>query len=114
PTAVKQFGHKTVIGLQVRQNSPRFGRRQDYRKFSRAFDTLDVINEVEFSIEHLLVKKKQRSESLVLCGGSDMLFHGQMGKEFSDLALAHFVRMALMMKKDKAAYPIDVRLLGAD
>jgi hypothetical protein len=77
-------------------------------------DALDVVDEVEFSIEHLLVKKQQRAESLVLSGCRNAFFDCEIGKEFADLFLTHFLRVAFAMKKNVTANPIHVRLLGAD
>ena len=77
-------------------------------------DSLDVIDEVEFSLEHLLVKKQERAESLILSGRCDAFFHREMSKEFTDFFLAHLARVAFAMKENVTANPIDVRLLGAD
>jgi hypothetical protein len=59
-------------------------------------------------------EKQQCTESLILSGGGDALFDGQMSEEFGHLALAHFAWMALLVKEDVAATPIDVRLFSAD
>jgi len=96
------------------ENAARFPRREHDGKLCRAGNALDVIDEIEFSIEHLLVKKQQRAESLILSGCGDALFNGEMGKEVGDFFLAHFVRVAFAMKENVTANPIDVRLFGAD
>src|SRR5919106_6195714 len=83
-------------------------------KFRRFGNTLDVIDEVEFSLEHLLVKKKQCAESLVLSRCGDALFDREMSEKLGDFFFAHFVRMAFAVEKNEAANPIDVGLLGAD
>ena len=98
----------------MRQNGARFGRRENDRQFCRTGDPLDVINEIEFSIEHLLVKKQQRAEGLILSGRGDILFNGEMSEKSADFFLAHFVRVTFAMKENVTANPIDVRLLGAD
>jgi hypothetical protein len=43
-----------------------------------------------------------------------LFFYCEMSKEFGDLFLADFVRVAFAMKENVTADPIDVRLLGAD
>jgi len=60
------------------------------------------------------MEEKQCGESLILRRGSDMFFNREMRQEFGDLAFAHLVWMALVVKQDKAPYPISVRLLCAD
>ncbi len=77
-------------------------------------NALNVIDEIEFSIEHLLVKKQQRAESLILSRCGDALFNRQMSEEFGDFFLTHFVRVAFAMKKNVTANPIDIGLLGTD
>jgi hypothetical protein len=49
------------------------GACENNRNFCRLADALNVLDEVEFSLEHLLVKKQQRAESLVLSGCGDAL-----------------------------------------
>jgi hypothetical protein len=61
-----------------------------------------------------LVKKKKCSESLVLRGRRNMFIDGKMSEEFGDLAFTHFVWMALVVKQDVAANPIEIRLLRAN
>ena len=40
-------------------------------------------------------------------------FNGQMGEEATDLRSPHPVRVPMMVKAQKAPYPIDVLLFGA-
>jgi hypothetical protein len=84
------------------------------RNFCRTFDPLHVVDEIEFAIEHLLVEKKQRGESLVLSRGGNVFLGGQMSQECGDFRFAHFFWMAFAVKENKAPAPIDVGLLGAD
>jgi hypothetical protein len=41
-------------------------------------------------------------------------FNGQVRQELRDLAFSHLIWMTLPVKKNKATYPFDVSLLGAD
>ena len=92
----------------------RFSGCKHHGKLRRAADALDVIHEIELSLEHLLVKKQQRAESLVLSGCSDAFFDRKMSEKFGDFFLAHFVWVAFAMKENVAAYPIHISLLGTD
>ena len=98
----------------MREDSARFARGEDDRKLRWPGNTLDVVNEVEFSFEHLLVKKQQCAESLVLSGGGDALFNGEMSEKFGDFFLAHFLGVTFAMKQDVTTDPIDICLLGTD
>lgn len=98
----------------MREHGKRFGRRKDHWQLCRARHALDIVDEVEFALEHLLVKKEERSESLVLRGSRYIFLHSEMCEELGDLVFAHLVWVALVVKEDEAPYPIDVRLLGAD
>ena len=111
---VKKFSHQAVIAFEVREYSPCFGGREHDRKFWRASDTLDIINEVEFSFEHLLLQKKKRSECLILSGCGDAFFNREISEKFGDFFLCHFVGVAFAMKKNVTANPIHIRLLGTD
>jgi hypothetical protein len=44
--------------MQLIEDSARFLARKDYGNFRRAFDALNVVDEIEFVFEHLLVKKE--------------------------------------------------------
>ena len=48
----------------------------------------------------------------LVAGG--VFIDGKVSEKFGDLAFTHFVWMALVVKQDVAANPIDVGLLGAD
>ena len=88
--------------------------REDNRNFCGSADALNVVDKIEFSVEHVLVKKQQRAISLVLSGCSDALFDCKMSEKFGDFFLAHFVWVAFAMKKNITKNSIDVRLLSAN
>ena len=98
----------------MRKNSACFARRQYDGQLGRACDTLDIADEIEFSLEHLLIEKQECGESLILRRGSDMFFSCEMRKEFGNFTFAHFAWMTFAMKKDVAPNPIHVSLLGSD
>src|SRR6266513_1558293 len=92
----------------MREDSARFARGENDRKLRWPGNTLDVVNEVEFSFEHLLVKKQQCAESLVLSGCGDALFNGEMSEKFGDFFLAHFLGVTFAMKQDVTTDPLDM------
>lgn len=90
------------------------GTGKNDRKFRRTLHALDATNELEFVLEHLLIKKKQRAEGLILRGSRDACVDGQVTEKCRNLFLTHFIGVALAVKEDVASDPIDVGLLGAD
>src|SRR5204862_155621 len=91
-----------------------FGRSENNRNLCGTFRPLNVIDEVELSIEHLLVKKQQRAESLVLGGRSDILLNREITKKGADFFFAHFVWMAFSMEENEPANPIDVNFFRSN
>ena len=89
-------------------------RRQYDGQLGRACDALDIVDEIKFSLKHLLIEKQECCESLILRRGSDMFFNCEMRKEFSNFTFAHFAWMTFAMEKDEAPNPIHVSLLGSD
>jgi hypothetical protein len=57
-SAIQKFCHQAVIPFEVRQNSTRLVGREHDGELCRACDALDVLDKIEFSLEHLLVKKE--------------------------------------------------------
>ena len=112
--SVQQLGHQPVIAFEVREHRTGFARREDHGQLRWPRNALDVLDEVEFSLEHPLVKKQQRAERLILSGRSNIFFNGQVRQKLRDLAFAHFTRMTFVMKKNEAANPIDICLLRTD
>ena len=84
--------------------------RQAFGFFSA--DGLDGSFQVLF--EHVAIEEQQGAERLVLCGGSDVLLHGQVGEEGFDFRDAHVARVLFMVEQDVAPDPADVGLFGAD
>jgi hypothetical protein len=82
----------------VRKNSACVARRQYDGQLGRACDALDIADEIEFSLEHLLIEKQECGESLILRRGSDMFFSCEMRKEFGNFTFAHFAWMTFAMK----------------
>ena len=114
PASVKQLGHQSIFAHEVIQNRPGFFAGEDDRNLGWAFDPRYLINEIEFSLQYLLIEEEQCAERLVLRRSGDISIYCEMSEEFGDFLLAHFVWVAFAMKENVTANPIDVRLLGAD
>ena len=69
PCSVEEFGHESVVATQLRDNFLRFVPCEDNWNLGRPFSAFNLIDERKFSIEHLLVKKQQCTEGLVLGRG---------------------------------------------
>src|SRR5437868_3321318 len=61
-----------------------------------------------FLFKNILVEKEQRAKRLVLGGGRDLTFAGEMGKKRAHFRFTHFPGMPHSMKTDKAFDPIPV------
>jgi len=64
-------------------------------------------------IEHLLVEEQDGRQCLVPRGSGHPFGHRKIRQECRYLFLAHLVRMALVVKQDVTADPLDIGLLGS-
>lgn len=108
------MGHEAVVAFKVGEDGARFSAGEDDGQLGRTADALDAIDKREFAIEHLLIKKENRAEGLVLSGGGDTALDREMAQEGGDLGFAHLGRMAFLVEEDEAPDPIEISLLGAD
>ena len=65
-------------------------------------------------MEHLAVEKEQRAKGLILRGGGDVAFDGQVREKRFHFRAAHVLGMALVMKQDVVPDPVHVGFFGAD
>ena len=72
------------------------------------------VNRAQVLFQHLAVEEQKGTEGLMLGGGSDILFDGQMGEERFDFGRPHLVRVAFAMEQDKAPDPVHGGVFGAD
>jgi len=61
----------------------------------------------------MAIEEEERAEGLVLGGSRDMLLCGEVREKSLDFRGAHFGGVALAVKEDEAAHPLDIGLLGA-
>jgi len=111
---VEKFSHEPVITFEMDKDRPGFTRREDDRNFGRTFSPLDVIEEIKFPIEDVLIQKEQRAQRLVLCRGSYMFVRRKVSKKSPDFFFSHRVGMAFAVEENEASYPVDVGLLRAN
>ena len=112
--AVEQLRHEPIIAFEPGEHRPDFCAGEYHRNFRRALNPLNVVDEVEFATEHLLIQKERCGKGLVLGGGGDLFVHGKMGEEGGDFVFAHFIGMALAVKKERriqSTYACSVRML---
>jgi hypothetical protein len=80
----------------------------------RPGDALDLVHEIELSLEYLGVKKEQGAERLVLSGRSDMALDGKVGEERGDFLFSHGVGVAFIVEEDEATNPVEINGLSAN
>ncbi len=105
--------HEPIIAFELRENGASFRPGKHDRKFGWTANALDV-NEFEFSIQHLLVEKKQGTEGLILGRGSDFRLDGKMSEEQGDFGFPQFVWMAFPVENDVSTNPVYVSLFGTE
>ena len=72
------------------------------------------VNGAQLLVKHFFVEKEQCAEGLVLGGGGDIAFHGQVGEKGLDFWGAHLGGVADIVEVDVALDPIDIGFFGAD
>jgi len=97
PAAVEQLCHDVVSALDAGQQERDFFFGKHGRHTFGATGAHRGEREVDGEVEYLAVEEEQGVERLVLGGGGDLLFDGQMGEEGFDLCLAHVNRVAFTM-----------------
>lgn len=60
----------------------------------------------------MAVEEEDGAEGLILGGGGDVAFGGEVGEELPDLGGVHFFGVAFVMKEDVVSYPFGVGLFG--
>src|ERR1700738_435704 len=109
---VEKVSHGPVIAFQSGENGTRLRSGKNDWKFRGAPDPLTG-DEFELTIQHLLIKEKERAEGLVLGGGRYFQVDGELGKECGNFRFTSFLRMAFLVDANEAANPVYIELLGA-
>lgn len=69
----------------MREQSPYLLPREDARHAGWAVGALDAFDEGQLNSQHVAVEKQQRAEGMILRGGGDVGFDGQVREELADL-----------------------------
>src|SRR4051794_18783504 len=88
--------------------------RKNYGKTCRFARAFHRIQPTDFLFEHLLVKKEQRAQRLILSRGSDVAIASQGGQKSCYLRFSHLGGVTFAVEKNVSPDPIDVGLLGSD
>jgi len=110
--AVEQLGHEFESAAEMLQQGEDFLAGEDRGQALWAFgggkeDGFDLF------VKDLPVQEKDSAQGLVLGGGGDVSFLGQVSEEGADLWGAHLSRMAFIVEQDETPHPIHIGLLGA-
>jgi hypothetical protein len=111
--AVEELGHEFGDAGHVVDDSEGFGMGEDGREGARFFSADNVGGEFDFLLEDMAVEEEESGESLILCGGGDVLFDGEVGEEGLDFWGAHVFGVTFVMEEDVAFDPVAVGLFGA-
>ena len=76
---VEELGHEAIITVELGKNGADLARGENNRHFGRALDSLDVLHEIELSLEDVLIKEQQSAERLILGGGGNVAIGGKVG-----------------------------------
>ena len=80
----------------------------------RLLGALDILQPWQFDPQHVSVEEEDRVQSLVLGGRRHVALAGEVTEEGGELLPTHVARMALAVKEDEPADPLDIRLLGTN
>src|SRR5438067_1805926 len=108
------MGHKAIITLEMSKDGTRFAFSKDDGEPRGTANALDAVDELQFPIEDVLVEKEQSREGLVLSRSGDVTIDSKMAQKCRDVFFGELTRVTFAVKKNKAADPIDIGLLGAN
>ena len=107
------MGHEFGDASHLVDDGEGFAAGEDGGKAFGAFGRGGEKDRVKFFLEDCAIEEEDGRESLVLGGGGDVLFDGEVGEEGLDFWGAHFERVAFVVVEDEAAHPVEVGLFGA-
>lgn len=111
--AVEKLGEEFLGAVEVADEGADFSEGEDDGKALGAFGTDGFDGVGEGLVEDVAVEKQKGAEGLILGGGSDVAFDGEVGEEGFDFGFAHVLGVPFVVKEDKTADPIDVACFGA-
>ncbi len=107
------MGHEFVDTRHLVDDGEDFAAGEDGGEAFGAFGRGGEKDRVKFFLEDFAIEKEDGRESLVLGGGRDVLFDGEVGEEGLDFWGAHFERVAFVVEEYEAAHPVEVGLFRA-
>ena len=113
PGPVEQAADEARRPTHTGQEPPHLVAAQDHGQTGGPPRPHEAFQPGDLEAQRLPVQEQQRRERLVLGGGRDVTFDGEVGQERVDLDVAHFPRMSPAVEEDEAPDPADVGILGA-
>lgn len=111
--AIEQLGHEPGNAVHAVEDGAGFLGGEDGGQGFGFFGAKDVGGDFDGGFENVAVEKEDSAEGLVLGGGGDVLFDGEVGEELLDFLESHISGVAFVVKEDVAFYPFAVGLFGA-
>ncbi len=110
--AVQELRHQFVCAVETVEDVEHFLAGEDGGK---SFGTFGAGEEdgFDFLMEDFAVEKEDGAEGLVLSGGRDVPFGGEVDDVGADFVGAHLGGMFFMLEEDEAADPVEVGFFGA-
>lgn len=100
--------------FEISQNTHGFLARKNHGQSLGLARALNVRNVWKILLKHVAVEKEKRTKRYRLgqCGNADL--NRQIGYKRANFVLTHVARVALVVKDNEAANPLDVSLLSKD
>lgn len=111
--SVDESGHQPRCALQLTQHGPHFLARRHYRQAPRLLGSLDIAQPWQLDLQHISIKKQDRTQSLILGGRRNVALTGEIAEKGCELIATNVTRVALAVKEDEPPDPLDIRLLAA-
>lgn len=111
--AEEELGHEFGDAVHFGDDFEGFFSGEDGWEAVGFFGADEVGGEFDFLEEDVAVEKEDGAEGLILGGGGDIGFGGEVGDVGLNFGDAHFFGMAFVVVEDVAATPFDVGLFGA-
>lgn len=111
--AVEDLGHELGDVFEVGDDGEGFLVGEDGGEGFGFFGADDVGGELDVLVEDVAVEEEDGGERLVLGGGGDVLFDGEVGEEGLNFGDAHFFGVAFAVVEDVAFDPFGVGFFGA-
>lgn len=113
PAAEEEFCHELGKSVHFGDDGEGFPLGEDDGEGPGFLGANDVGGKVNLGLKNVAVEEEDGAEGLILGGGGDVLFGGEVGDECLDLGRAHVFWVAFVVEEDVAFDPVLVGLFGA-